>query len=300
MKFGKNGKWLMLGGSLVWSGNAIATYPVFDATNNVLATLQKTMDSAFQTIQKANMATLIQMAKEDFAEQVAIYEECVKQYEECVKIYDQAMKTYNWIDTNIGQARNIKTFLSCGFSSPENLQRLASLVNSTLSQGATTTNPDYQLPVLRAADGIIADDVTQNMATRGIERQKHAQAAQKVADMCDSMGQTMLSALRTKDQVLESRVSSGTADLLQIAHAEEQGIVFIAEEMARLNTNVSAINRNAAKQAEAMGEDEMNRAQEAAVYSQLEKETIDRGNSYTRQQNTRRRIGDVFKNCRMF
>ena len=162
MRIGKTGRLLTLGVLVVlWSGNVFATYPVFDATNNVLATLQKTMDSAFQTIQKANMATLIQMAKEDFAEQVAIYEECVKQYEECVKIYEQAMKTYNWIDTNIGQARNIRTFLSCGFSSPENLRRLTSLVNSTLSQGATATNPDYQLPVLRAADGIIADDADQ-------------------------------------------------------------------------------------------------------------------------------------------
>jgi len=36
---------------LVFSQPLFASYPVFDATNNVLASLQKTMDSAFQTIQ---------------------------------------------------------------------------------------------------------------------------------------------------------------------------------------------------------------------------------------------------------
>ena len=85
----------------------------------------KTMDSAFQTVQKANMSTLIQQGKEDFAEQVKIYEECVKQYEECVKIYKQAVRMYDWIDTNVGNARNLKTFLSCGFSDVKNLQQMS-------------------------------------------------------------------------------------------------------------------------------------------------------------------------------
>ena len=106
---------LVLLGLFSFPCTMFAAYPVFDATNNLLATLQKTMDSAFQTVQKANMATLIQQGKEDFAEQVKIYEECVKQYEECVKIYKQAIRMYDWIDTNVGNARNLKTFLSCGF-----------------------------------------------------------------------------------------------------------------------------------------------------------------------------------------
>ena len=100
--------------SLLLPLKSFGTFPVFDATNNVLATLQKTMDSAFQTVQKANMATLIQQSKEDFAKQVKIYDECVKQYEESVKIYNQAITTYKWIDTNVGNARNLKSFLSCG------------------------------------------------------------------------------------------------------------------------------------------------------------------------------------------
>ena len=63
---------LVLLGLFSFPCTMFAAYPVFDATNNLLATLQKTMDSAFQTVQKANMATLIQQGKEDFAEQVKI------------------------------------------------------------------------------------------------------------------------------------------------------------------------------------------------------------------------------------
>ena len=51
---------LILIGLLAFPLSSFAAYPVFDATNNLLATLQKTMDSAFQTVQKANMSTLIQ------------------------------------------------------------------------------------------------------------------------------------------------------------------------------------------------------------------------------------------------
>ena len=294
------GKVLGVVAAMLCCCGSFASYPVFDATNNVLASLQKAMDSAFQNIQKINMETLIEQAKKDYAEQIAIYEECVKQYEECVKIYEKAMETYNWIDTNIGRAKNLKTFLSCDFTNPANLQRLTSLVNSTLAQGPGVTNPRYRQSVLNTADNVIQDEVMRRVADRGVERQKYAQAARKVADQCDTMAQSMLNALRTKDRVMESRVASGTADLMQITHAGEQGIMFLAEELARVNSNVSAINRTAARQEEAWGENEMNRAQEAAVYAQLEKETIERGTRYTRQQDARRRIDDVFKNSRAF
>ncbi len=285
---------------LVFSQPLFASYPVFDATNNVLASLQKTMDSAFQTIQKANMQTLIEYAREEFAEEILIYEECVKQYEECVKIYNKAMEIYNWANDTIGKVRNIKTFLQCGFSNPANVMQLASLVNSTLSQSAETTNRHFNLAILRAADNIIRNDVVEKVANRGIERQKYAQSAKKVADKCDAMAQNMLTQLQAKDQILESRVTSGTADLLQLTHASEQGVMFIAEEMARVNSNISAINRSTARQEEALGENEMNRAQETAVYTQLEKETIERGSSYSRQQNSQQRINRTFQNCRAF
>ena len=290
----------LLAGILLLGPTAFASYPVFDATNNVLASLQKTMDSAFQTIQKANMQTLIEYAREEFAEEILIYEECVKQYDECVKIYNKAMEMYNWANDTIGRVRNIKTFLSCGFSSPANVMQLTSLVNSTLSQAAETTNRRFQQTVLKAADQIIQQDVTGIAANRGIERQKYAQAARKVADKCDAMAQSMLAQLQAKDQVLESRVATGTADLLQLTHASEQGVMFIAEEMARVNSNLSAINRTAARQEEALGEDEMNKAQESAVYTQLEKESIERGSSYSRQKNSQSRINDTFRNCRVF
>ena len=291
---------LFLAAMATLCGNALASYPVFDATNNVLASLQKAMDSAFQTVQKANMATLIKQAKEDYAEQIKIYKECVKQYEECVKIYDRAVKTYNWIDTNIGQAKNIKTFLSCNFSSPANLQQLQSLVNSTLSQTASATNRAFNQSVLTSMNDIVADDVAETLAKRGVERQKYAQSARKVADRSDAMAQSMLTSLQSKDRMLESRVDSGTADMMQIVHAGEQTGVFIAEELARINSNVSAINRTQARQEEALGEDEMNRAQEAAVLAQLEKQAIDWGNAYTTRQDSRKRIDDIFKNCRVF
>ena len=293
-------KIMILTGMLMLGHAAFASYPVFDATNNVLASLQKTMDSAFQTIQKANMQTLIEYAREEFAEEILIYEECVKQYEECVKIYNKAMEMYNWANETIGKVRNIKTFLSTGFSSPANIQQLASLVNTTLSQTAETTNRHFHLDILRAADNIIQNDVVETTANRGIERQKYAQSSRKVADKCDAMAQSMLSRLQAKDQILESRVMSGTADLLQLTHASEQGIMFIAEEMGRLNNNVSAINRTAARQEEAQGEDEMNRAQESAVFTQLEKDAIERGNSYSRQKNSQNRINDTFRKCRVF
>ena len=293
-------KLVMMTAVLLPGPATFASYPVFDATNNVLASLQKTMDSAFQTIQKANMATLIEYAREEFAEEVLIYEECVKQYEECVKIYDKAMEMYNWANDTIGKVQSIRTFLSCGFSSPSNLRQLASLVNSTLSQTSEATNRHFQQSVLKAADQIIQQDVTGTSAERGIERQRYAQSSRKVANQCDAMAQTMLTQLQMRDQVLESRVTGGTADLLQITHAGEQGIMFIAEEMARLNSNVSAINRTAARQEEALGEDEMNRAQEAAVYTRLEKESMERAEAYSHRQNSRSRIDDAFRKCRVF
>lgn len=291
---------LVLVGLLTFPLSSFAAYPVFDATNNLLATLQKTMDSAFQTVQKANMSTLIQQGKEDFAEQVKIYEECVKQYEECVKIYKQAVQMYDWIDTNVGNARNLKTFLSCGFSDAKNLQQMFLLLNTILRQTATSTNRNYNSTLLQQAERIIGNDVLKQSADRGIEMQNYAQASEKLADKSDEISQTMLTKLRTKDQVLESKVSSGTADLMQIAHANEQVSIFIAEELARVNTNISSINRTVAKQLEIHGQDEMNQAQEAAAYDLLEKEAIERGSSYTNQKNSWDRINSVFDNCRVF
>lgn len=87
---------------------------------------------------------------------------------------------------------------------------------------------------------------------------------------------------------------------MQIAHANEQVSIFIAEELARMNTNISSINRTAAKQLEIHGQDEMNQAQEAAAYDLLEKEAIERGSSYTNQKNSWDRINSVFDNCRVF
>ena len=199
--------------SLLLPLQSFAAYAVFDATNNVLATLQKTMDSAFQTVQKANMSTLIQQGKDDFAEQVKIYEECVKQYEECVKIYNQAVDTHNWIDTNVGNARNLKTFLSCGFSDLQNLQQLSTLLNTTMNQTSTAANPNYNSALLNQADRIIGNDVLKKTADQGIEMQTYAQSTEKIADRSDEIARNMLTKLRTKDQVLESKVSSGTADM---------------------------------------------------------------------------------------
>lgn len=291
---------LFLAAMVICPVRTFAAYAVFDATNNVLATLQKAMDSAFQTIQKANMATLIKMAKEDFAEQVKIYQECVKQYEECVKIYKQAMRMYDWIDTNVGNARNLKTFLSCGFSDVQNLQQFFLLLNTTLRQTATTTNPRYSSTLLQRADRIVGNEVMQTSAKRGGEMQNYAQASAKIADKNDSVGQTMLTKLRTKDQVLEAKVSSGSADLMQIAHANEQVSVFMAEELARMNVNISSINRTVAKQLEIHGQDEMNKAQEAAAYNVVENEAITRGNNYTKQRGSWDRINHTFNNCRVF
>lgn len=263
--------------SLLLPLQSFAAYAVFDATNNVLATLQKTMDSAFQTVQKANMSTLIQQGKDDFAEQVKIYEECVKQYEECVKIYNQAVDTHNWIDTNVGNARNLKTFLSCGFSDLQNIQQLSTLLNTTMNQTSTAANPNYNSALLNQADRIIGNDVLKKTADQGIEMQTYAQSSEKIADRSDEIARNMLIKLRTKDQVLESKVSSGTADMMQILHANEQATIFIAEELGRVNSNISALNRTAAKQLEQSGVSEMNKAQEAAVFQTLENDAVQRG-----------------------
>ena len=286
--------------SLLLPLQSFAAYAVFDATNNVLATLQKTMDSAFQTVQKANMSTLIQQGKEDFAEQVKIYEECVKQYEECVKIYNQAVDTHNWIDTNVGNARNLKTFLSCGFSDLQNLQQLSTLLNTTMNQTSTAANPNYNSALLNQADRIIGNDVLKKTADQGIEMQTYAQSSEKIADRSDEIARNMLTKLRTKDQVLEAKVSSGTADMMQILHANEQATIFIAEELGRVNSNISALNRTAAKQLEQSGVSEMNKAQEAAVFQILENDAVQRGSSYTKQKDSRDRINDIFDNCRAF
>lgn len=286
--------------SLLLPLQSFAAYAVFDATNNVLATLQKTMDSAFQTVQKANMSTLIQQGKEDFAEQVKIYEECVKQYEECVKIYNQAVDTHNWIDTNVGNARNLKTFLSCGFSDLQNLQQLSTLLNTTMNQTSTAANPNYNSALLNQADRIIGKDVLKKTADQGIEMQTYAQSTEKIADRSDEIARNMLTKLRTKDQVLESKVSSGTADMMQILHANEQATIFIAEELGRVNSNISALSRTAAKQLEQNGVSKMNKAQEAAVFQTLENDAVQRGSSYTKQRDSRDRINDIFDNCRAF
>ena len=286
--------------SLLLPLQSFAAYAVFDATNNVLATLQKTMDSAFQTVQKANMSTLIQLGKDDFAEQVKIYEECVKQYEECVKIYNQAVDTHNWIDTNVGNARNLKTFLSCGFSDLQNLQQLSTLLNTTMNQTSTAANPNYNSALLNQADRIIGNAVLKKTADQGIEMQTYAQSSEKIADRSDEIARNMLTKLRTKDQVLEAKVSSGTADMMQILHANEQTTIFIAEELGRVNSNISALNRTAAKQLEQSGVSEMNKAQEAAVFQTLENDAVQRGSSYTKQRDSRDRINDIFDNCRAF
>ena len=286
--------------SLLLPLQSFAAYAVFDATNNVLATLQKTMDSAFQTVQKANMSTLIQQGKDDFAEQVKIYEECVKQYEECIKIYNQAVDTHNWIDTNVGNARNLKTFLSCGFSDLQNLQQLSTLLNTTMNQTSTAANPNYNSALLNQADRIIGNDVLKKTADQGIEMQTYAQSSEKIADRSDEIARNMLTKLRTKDQVLEAKVSSGTADMMQILHANEQATIFIAEELGRVNSNISALNRTAAKQLEQSGVSEMNKAQEAAVFQTLENDAVQRGSSYTKQRDSRDRINDIFDNRRAF
>ena len=52
----------------------MASYPVFDATNNLLATLQKTMDGAFQGLQKTQMYTLIDQGVQDYQQQIKIFE----------------------------------------------------------------------------------------------------------------------------------------------------------------------------------------------------------------------------------
>ena len=286
--------------SLLLPLQSFAAFAVFDATNNVLATLQKTMDSAFQTVQKANMSTLIQQGKEDFAKQVKIYEECVKQYEESVKIYHQAITTHKWIDTNVGNARNLKSFLSCGFSDLQNMQQLSSLLNITMNQTSSATNPNYNSVLLNQADRIIGNDVLKKTADQGIEMQTYAQASEKIADRSDEIARNMLTKLRTKDQVLESKVSSGTADMMQILHANEQATIFIAEELGRVNSNISALSRTAAKQLEQNGVAEMNKAQEAAVFQSVENDVVQKGNSYTRQRDSRERINDIFNNCRAF
>ena len=286
--------------SLLLPLQSFAALAVFDATNNVLATLQKTMDSAFQTVQKANMSTLIQQGKEDFAKQVKIYEECVKQYEESVKIYHQAITTHKWIDTNVGNARNLKSFLSCGFSDLQNMQQLSSLLNITMNQTSSATNPNYNSVLLNQADRIIGNDVLKKTADQGIEMQTYAQASEKIADRSDEIARKMLTKLRTKDQVLESKVSSGTADMMQILHANEQATIFIAEELGRVNCNISALSRTAAKQLEQNGVAEMNKAQEAAVFQSVENDVVQKGNSYTRQRDSRERINDIFNNCRAF
>ena len=286
--------------SLLLPLQSFAALAVFDATNNVLATLQKTMDSAFQTVQKANMSTLIQQGKEDFAKQVKIYDECVKQYEESVKIYNQAITTYKWIDTNVGNARNLKSFLSCGFSDLQNMQQLSSLLNITMNQTSSATNPNYNSVLLNQANRIIGNDVLKKTADQGIEMQTYAQASEKIADRSDEIARNMLTKLRTKDQVLESKVSSGTADMMQILHANEQTTIFIAEELGRVNSNISALSRTAAKQLEQNGVAKMNKAQEAAVFQSVENDVVQKGNSYTRQRDSRERINDIFNNCRAF
>lgn len=153
---------------------------------------------------------------------------------------------------------------------------------------------------MREADRIIGAEVTEAIATQGIELQKHAQAAKQIAKKCNDIARSTLSILETKDRMLEARVNSGTADMMQIAHAQEQGAMFIAEELARINSNISAIDDVVAAEAEMRGREVMNRAQEAAAYSALEKENIERGNRYMRQQDSKSRINRVFRNCRGF
>ena len=221
---------LILIGMLAFPLSSFAAYPVFDATNNLLATLQKTMDSTFQTVQKANMSTLIQQGKEDFAEQVKIYEECVKQYEECVKIYKQAVRMYDWIDTNVGNARNLKTFLSCGFSDVKNLQQMFLRLNTILRQTATSTNRNYNLTLLQQAERIIGNDVLKQSADRGIEMQNYAQASEKLADKSDEISQTMLTNISSINRTVAKQLEIHGQD--EMNQAQEAAAYDLLEKEA--------------------------------------------------------------------
>jgi hypothetical protein len=87
--------------------------------------------------------------------------------------------------------------------------------------------------------------------------------------------------------------------MMQILHANEQATIFIAEELGRVNSNISALSRTAAKQLEQNGVAEMNKAQEAAMFQSVENDVVQKGNSYTRQRDARERINDIFNNCQV-
>jgi hypothetical protein len=251
-------------------------------------------------MQKAQMTTLIEQSLQEYNEQVKIFQECVKQYEESVKIYNQAIKTYNWIDRNIGDATKLKTFLAGDFAHANNINDLLSLVNMVLTKSATDIDENYSLKLLREVDWIIQKSFMESEANKLIDVEKEAQATSAVANKGNNITQDMLNKLRTKDKILENKVTAGNPDLMQLVHAQEQTTVFLAEEAARINLNIAQLAKAASGYYNNQSHQELMTLQQNALDVKLNKDALDKTSKNLQMTNTRKKMRDLFSQGRLF
>ena len=291
---------LLLTGTIYFTLPLMASYPVFDATNNLLATLQKTMDGAFQGLQKTQMYTLIDQGVQDYQQQIKIFEECVKQYEEAVKIYNQSVKTYYWIDKNIGNSQNLTTFLSGDFANPNNIKQIMTLVNTILTKDALSIDSNYSKELLQAVDNIIGNNFWENEGNKIIKTQKLALACEEVASKENQQTQDMLNSLRTKDKILEEKITLGNGDLMQLVHANEQTGIFIAEELGRTNVNLSTLSKAAAGYFNNQSHSKLVKMEQKALNVKETNSALNTVSNNLKKDQTRAKLRELFSRGRLF
>jgi hypothetical protein len=291
---------LFIIGVIVFTTPLKAYYPVFDATNNLLATLQKTMDGAFQTLQKTQMYTLIDQGIQDYQQQIKIFDECVKQYEEAVKIYNQAVQTYNWIDRNIGNASSLTSFLGGDYANVSNIKQLFTLVNTILSKDAVSIDANYSTTLLKDVDQIINQSFLEDEANKIISTQRHSIATMEVAAKENTQTSDMLNKLRAKDKILENQIATNNANLMQVVHAQEQTSVFIAEELARTNVNLSTLSKAAASFFQNMSHQQLVSMEQNALQVKVTSSALDKVSNNLKKDQTRRKLRELFSNRRLF
>jgi hypothetical protein len=291
---------LLTFGILFLSNPVKAAYPVFDATNNLLATLQKTMDGAFQGLQKTQMYTLIDQGIQDYQQQIKIFDECVKQYNEAVKIYNQAVQTYKWIDKNIGNAQSLTSFLAGDFANVSNIKQLFTIVNTILSKDANLIDSSYNQNLLKAVDEIIDQNYLDNEAKKILNSQKQSQATLELALKEDNVTLEMLNNLRAKDKILDHQIANNNANLMQIVHANGQTSVFIAEELARTNVNLAALSKAAATYFNNQSHQQLVTMEQKALEVKVTSNALDNFSNNIKKDNPRAKMRQLFLRGRLF
>lgn len=196
-----------------------------------------------------------------------------------------------FFNKQIGEVESITQYLDMDFTDIGVYESLLEQASRYVAQPSAS----YDESSVGNADQIIGDSMLRDIAENQKALSGQAEGTIAMMETSDKQSKDQLRKLMQADEKFQRQVSSGNADIVNYLQAIDQGLLYMAQEMTRMNANIAQQNKLLGQQIQQEEDMDLAATEEIAKNVIETKKVNEEANSNV-QKNAQKHNGNAFVN----